>query len=81
MQDDLDDLQRGFKTGGRSAQLAYLRSELSRLRETNDAADISATETATIRGEIRAFKRLVDLLSPDAVKVAQLVVSDPGYQT
>lgn len=39
--------------------------EIKRLREKNDQIKLSDVETAGLRGEIAALKRLIDL--PDAV--------------
>jgi hypothetical protein len=35
--------------------------QLRRAREKNDSADLDATETAALRGEIRLLKRFLDL--------------------
>lgn len=40
--------------------VAWLRAEIARARERNDGA-LDADQTATLRGEIRAMKRLLGL--------------------
>lgn len=39
----------------------WAEDELKKAREKNDAAALGAVETATLRGEIKAFKRFLDL--------------------
>jgi len=48
--------------------------ELERLRIKNDALGLTDTETAALRGEIRAIKKLIGL--PETV--ARGVVTNPG---
>lgn len=43
----------------------WAEDELKKAREKNDAVALNATETATIRGEIKALKKFLDL--PNAV--------------
>jgi hypothetical protein len=39
----------------------WAASEVERLRQRNDATDLTAEQTATLRGEIRFAKRLLGL--------------------
>lgn len=43
----------------------WAEDELKKAREKNDAVALNPTETATIRGEIKALKKFLDL--PNAV--------------
>jgi len=52
----------------------WAEAELARARLRNDAVALSDDETKANRGEIRAFKRLLDLPNVAARKV----VSEPG---
>lgn len=52
----------------------WAEAELERLRIKNDAVGLTDTETAALRGEIRAIKKLIAL--PEVV--ARSVVVDPG---
>ena len=49
-------------------------AELERLRIKNDAVGLTEIETAALRGEIRAIKKLIGL--PETV--ARGVVTNPG---
>lgn len=39
----------------------WAEAELKKAREKNDSAALDAAETATLRGEIKAFKKFLDL--------------------
>ena len=52
----------------------WAEAELERLRIKNDAVGLTDTDTAALRGEIRAIKKLIAL--PEVV--ARSVVVDPG---
>lgn len=52
----------------------WAETELERLRIKNDAVGLTDIETAALRGEIRAIKKLIGL--PEVV--ARGVVVDPG---
>lgn len=51
----------------------WVESELARAREKNDSMALDAVETAVLRGQIMAFKKILDL--PNAA--ARGVSSEP----
>lgn len=55
----------------------HLESEIQRLREANDSPDLSADQTALIRGEIKALKRI--LWTPERIALERQ--SLPSFQT
>jgi hypothetical protein len=55
----------------------YLTAMIQDRREALDNPKMDSTETAVVRGEIRALKELLALPK----QVTQVVQSDPGYGT
>lgn len=52
----------------------WANDELSRLRVRNDSVELTHDETASLRGEIRALKRLI-ALPEEAARQAQMASS------
>jgi len=51
----------------------WAENEIARLRQRNDAVELDPTETAALRGEIRALKRLV-ALPKEAARKSQMAL-------
>lgn len=50
----------------------WAEDQLKRAREKNDSTALDATETAALRGEIRAFRRFLDLPNAAARDISVL---------
>lgn len=54
-----------------AAVVTWSQTELDRLRKQNDSLEMDLVQTAALRGEIRALKRLIDLPAAAARKAQQ----------
>ena len=54
-----------------AAVATWAQSEMDRLRKQNDSTELDPVQTAALRGEIRALKRLIDLPAAAARKAQQ----------
>jgi len=67
--------QRFQAAGNNPERCKALREMLVACRERNDAVALDAIQTATLRGEIAAYKRLLGLLET----TAPVINEEPAY--